>query len=350
MPDYGLECKALKASYPGFRLNIDMAVEKGDFVSLIGPSGCGKSTTLSLISGLLEAESGEVLCNGKNVSSLRPYERRMGFVFQDYALFSNMNVGRNISYSPRLHKVPKAEIEKKVSDLLEVCHLSEKARSSVNELSGGQKQRVALARAIASEPDVLLLDEPLSALDAKLRTALRGEVRSICKRFELTTVYVTHDRQEAFALSDRIFLMRDGSIQASGTAEDLYRKPNSLFAASFTGDGSILDAETSRALVRKGDYDDISLPGSGILFFRPEAVTIYENGQERSSFFSTIEMENAKVLGFEYQGDRYLVSFEYNQRRILAYSGHRIEEGWRSLSVRLVDLLAYDKSSDQEAY
>ena len=231
-----LECRDLKYNYPTFHLDMTFSVEKGEFICVIGPSGSGKSTLLSLIAGIKDPDGGSIILNGRDITSLEIRKRRIGMVFQDFSLFPSMDVARNIQYG--MKDMTREEKDAETDRLLELAGLSGYGTRQVHELSGGEAQRVALVRAIAAKPDVLLLDEPLSALDAPLRRHLRSVIRQIHEATGITMIYVTHDREEAFAIADRIMVMRRGNIEAFDSPEEVYRHPASLFVANFTGDGS----------------------------------------------------------------------------------------------------------------
>jgi putative spermidine/putrescine transport system ATP-binding protein len=223
--------------------NFDLSTERGEFVSFLGPSGCGKTTTLRMIAGFEAPTSGTILLDGRDITRRPPNKRNIGMVFQSYALFPNMTVADNIGFGLRVRKRPKDQIRKRVGDLLELINLPDKGGRYPYQLSGGQQQRIALARALASEPEVLLLDEPLSALDAKIRVALRKEIRSIQRQLGITTVYVTHDQEEALSLSDRVVVMSEGRIEQLGTPSEIYNFPATPFVASFVGTLNLLNAK-----------------------------------------------------------------------------------------------------------
>ena len=223
--------------------SLDMAVRKGEFLALLGPSGCGKTTTLRLIAGFTRPDSGEIFIDGQPVSELGVRQRQVGIVFQSYTLFPNMTAYENIAFGLHVRKLPETEVRTRVFRLLELIGLGEKAEAYPRQLSGGQQQRVALARALAIEPRVLLLDEPLSALDAKVRNNLRFEIKKIQRESGITTIYVTHDQEEALSISDRVAVMRSGQIEQVGTPWEVYSSPSSLFVADFVGVSNFLDVE-----------------------------------------------------------------------------------------------------------
>jgi putative spermidine/putrescine transport system ATP-binding protein len=232
-------------------VDFDLAAERGEFVSFLGPSGCGKTTTLRMIAGFERPTAGSIAIDGADMTNRPPNQRNVGMVFQSYALFPNMNVAGNIGFGLKIRKRPKADIDRRVAELLDLIHLEGRGDRFPWQLSGGQQQRVALARALAIEPTVLLLDEPLSALDAKIRVALRHEIRQIQRQLGITTVYVTHDQEEALELSDRIVVMSEGRIEQIGTPFEIYNFPATSFVASFVGtlnaiDTKIVDAAGGR--------------------------------------------------------------------------------------------------------
>ncbi|WP_427042067.1 ATP-binding cassette domain-containing protein [Fusobacterium sp. SB021] len=242
-----LEIKNVDKFYGKFHAlkNINLNIEKGEFISFLGPSGCGKTTLLRTISGLEELNSGHIFLKGKDISNLHPSKRNFSIVFQSYALFPNMTVWENIAYGLENKKVPKDIIKNKVLEVLEMVGLAGISGKYPNEMSGGQQQRVALARAIALEPDVLLLDEPLSALDAKVREKLRNDIKMLQKKLNLTTIMVTHDQEEALSVSDKIMVMESGKIMQVGTPREIYEKPQSLFVADFIGKINFLNDGSS---------------------------------------------------------------------------------------------------------
>jgi iron(III) transport system ATP-binding protein len=243
-----LELKNLTKRYAGVVSvdAIDLSVEHGEFVCLLGPSGCGKTTTLRMIAGFLEPDAGEIRTDGKVISSTRsvvpPERRNMGMIFQSYAVWPHMTVRQNVGYGLKMKKVPEAEKQRRTDALLKVTKLDVLAERYPSELSGGQQQRVALARALAPEPDILLLDEPLSNLDASLRGDMRFEIRRLHDEFHHTSIYVTHDQVEAMTMADRIVVMNAGRIEQVGTPEEMYERPNSEFVARFIGGSNVVKA------------------------------------------------------------------------------------------------------------
>lgn len=267
-------------------IDLDLVLEEGEFVSLLGPSGCGKTTTLRMIAGFLEPTSGAITLNGKVLATpagtVPPEKRGMSMIFQSYAIWPNMTVAQNVAFGLNLRKLPAAEIKQRVGEILEVVRLNQLADRYPSELSGGQQQRVALARAVVIRPEVLLLDEPLSNLDASLREEMRFEIKRIHDEFRITSVYVTHDQGEAMVTSDRIAVMNHGKIEQVASPFELYNRPRTKFVASFIGRTNFLEARPSGERL---EFDGFSLPAdccetpppqSGVVFsMRPQAFTLH---------------------------------------------------------------------------
>ena len=271
--------------------NVSLDIKPGSFVTLLGPSGCGKTTTLRMIAGFESPDKGEIYLGDEAINELTPNKRDTAMVFQSYALLPHYNVFDNIAYGLKLRKLPKAEIKEKVMNMLDLVELSGMEERMTNQLSGGQQQRVALARALVMQPGVLLFDEPLSNLDAKLRVTMRTEIRKIQQRLGITAIYVTHDQSEAMSLSDEIILMHKGKIAQKGTPQDIYYRPQSEFVADFIGEVNFLDGEAKAVegeTVRvKVDGAEIEAGGNaGIkpgdtckIVLRPESVTLADEGK-----------------------------------------------------------------------
>lgn len=243
MAEVSLELKEIKKSFTEGEAvldNISLEISKGEFITLLGSSGCGKTTTLRIIAGLEQPDAGSVWLDGREVTGLEPNQRDVNTVFQNYALFPHMNVAENIGYGLKLKKVPKSEIRKKVSQMLELVQLEGYEKRKPSELSGGQKQRVAIARALVNNPKVLLLDEPLGALDLQLRRAMQIELKHLQKKLGITFIYITHDQEEAINMSDRIAVMKDGCIEQIGTPDEIYNHPKTSYVATFVGNANIL--------------------------------------------------------------------------------------------------------------
>jgi putative spermidine/putrescine transport system ATP-binding protein len=269
--------------------DFNLTADRGEFVSFLGPSGCGKTTTLRMIAGFEHPTSGSIVVDGREITRQPPNRRNVGMVFQSYALFPNMTVADNIGFGLKVRKRPSPQIMQRVEELLSLIHLEGRGSRYPYQLSGGQQQRVALARALALEPQVLLLDEPLSALDAKIRVALRKEIRTIQRQLGITTVYVTHDQEEALSLSDRVVVMSEGRIEQIGTPAEIYNFPATPFVASFVGTLNLLVARVVEAgtgrLSIAGQEVQASKPiteaGAGAaltLALRPESIELGEAG------------------------------------------------------------------------
>ncbi|MDR0720156.1 MAG: ABC transporter ATP-binding protein [Treponema sp.] len=251
---------------------ITLSVEKGELVTLLGPSGCGKSTLLRCLAGLEPVTGGRIFLDNYDITNLSPKQREIGMVFQQYSLFPNMTVEQNVGFGLRIKKMERKVIRKKVQSMLEMVGLSEKIRRYPNQLSGGQQQRVALARALVMEPKVLLLDEPMSAIDALLRRSLQMEIRRIQRSLKITTIFVTHDQDEAMVMSDRIHLFNMGGIEQSGLPAELYTRPRSMFTASFIGHNNIIKAADFNAVSgQRFEGEHIAL--------RPEVISIGVSGK-----------------------------------------------------------------------
>ena len=290
--------------------DVALEIEPGSFVTLLGPSGCGKTTTLRMIAGFESPDEGEIYLGGEAINSLTPNKRDTAMVFQSYALFPHYNVFDNVAYGLRLRKVPKEEIKERVTNILKLVELSDMEQRMTNQLSGGQQQRVALARALVVEPGVLLFDEPLSNLDAKLRVQMRTEIRRIQQALGITAIYVTHDQSEAMAISDNIILMKGGVIAQMGSPTEIYYHPNSEFVADFIGECNFLPCEVKgreggeviaevygHAVRVLSDKDAI---GNAEIVLRPEAIEIADQGQlpckvELSCFMGSYQNYHVRV-------------------------------------------------------
>jgi putative spermidine/putrescine transport system ATP-binding protein len=293
---------------------LSLDVEKGEFVSLLGGSGCGKTTTLRMIAGFETQSSGTIRIDGEELSAVPPNKRNLGMVFQNYALFPNMTVGKNIAFGLDIAGKKGSEVASRVDEMLDLINMGEFAQRYPHQLSGGQQQRVALARALAIAPRALLLDEPLSALDAKIRVKLRDEIRKIQRRLGITTIYVTHDQEEALSISDRVAVMRDGLIEQIGAPFEIYNRPATAYVASFIGTLNVLtaklvDPETGSIMVEGQTISaGRKLEGRAgeelCLSLRPEALSLDGAGTEASGVrasgvpnFLEGELVNIKLLG-----------------------------------------------------
>ena len=306
--------------------NINFEIEKGKFYTLLGPSGCGKTTILRIIAGFTDVSNGKVTLNGEDVTKLPPNKRKVNTVFQDYALFPHMNVFENIAFGLRLKKTPENTIKEKVAEALKMVQLSGYENREISQMSGGQQQRVAIARALVNEPEVLLLDEPLSALDLKLRTDMQYELRELQQRLGITFIFVTHDQEEALAMSDEIFVMSKGEIVQSGTPVDIYDEPINRFVADFIGESNIVDG------VMKEDYlvefvgKEFECADAGMrpnekveIVIRPEDLTLtsIENGK------LTVEVDTQLFRGVHYE----IICYDENGNEWMIHSTRKAEVG-----------------------
>jgi iron(III) transport system ATP-binding protein len=306
-----------------------LQIQKGELVTLLGPSGCGKTTTLRMIAGFEFPTSGRIFLDGQEINALPPNKRDMSMVFQSYAIFPHLNIFENVAYGLNVQRVSRAEIERRVGEVMKLVELTGYEKRAPNQLSGGQQQRVALARALVMEPKVLLMDEPLSNLDAKLRESMRTEIRRIQRSLGITSVYVTHDQIEAMTLSDRVVVMNQGLIEQVGTPQEIYRHPNSRFVADFIGRANFIEATVTSS--RPGELvvdtlgqslcltgiQDVYGPGSRVtLIARPEMIQINPDGGGLNGV-----VRQAAYLGniVDYQvdiGGKLVTVFETNPRYI----------------------------------
>ena len=306
--------------------NINFEIEKGKFYTLLGPSGCGKTTILRIIAGFTDVSNGKVTLNGADVTNLPPNKRKVNTVFQDYALFPHMNVFENIAFGLSLKKTPENIIKEKVADALKMVQLSGYENREISQMSGGQQQRVAIARALVNEPEVLLLDEPLSALDLKLRTDMQYELRELQQRLGITFIFVTHDQEEALAMSDEIFVMSKGEIIQSGTPVDIYDEPINRFVADFIGESNIVDG------VMKEDYlvefvgKEFECADAGMrpnekveIVIRPEdlSLTSIDKGK------LTVEVDTQLFRGVHYE----IICYDENGNEWMIHSTRKAEVG-----------------------
>lgn len=268
--------------------NMNLDIEKGEFLTLLGPSGCGKTTTLRMIAGFEDATSGVITVEGERVEDKEPYERNVNTVFQSYALFPHMTVYDNIAYGLKVKKVPKAEIRKRVDEMLEMVRLKGFEKRKPAQMSGGQKQRVAIARALINGPKVLLLDEPLGALDLKLRKQMQLELKRLQKKLQITFVYVTHDQEEALTMSDKIAVMKDGVLEQVSSPKELYEHPRTRFVAGFIGESNIFDAMAGKT---SGDILEFQMEvGYGQI-----SVHGYESFEPGEAFHVSVRPENTQI-------------------------------------------------------
>jgi putative spermidine/putrescine transport system ATP-binding protein len=289
-----LELKNVTKSFAGTPAVRDFTldIEKGSLVSFLGPSGCGKTTTLRMIAGFEQLDTGTIQLDGSDITTVPPNRRDIGMVFQAYALFPNMTVRENIAFGLQMKKTSKMEIRKRVEAVLEMVRLQDTARRYPHQLSGGQQQRIALARALAVEPRVLLLDEPLSALDAEVRVVLRGEIRRIQSELAITTVYVTHDQEEALSISDKVVVMNKGLIEQVGTPEEIYRAPMTRFVATFIGTANQFygvvvgkdSVDCTNVKLSVENLKDFSNGQSVVVLVRPENIQVQSEQPKRSNW------------------------------------------------------------------
>jgi len=310
----GVKIKNVSMKFDDFEAlkEININIKKGEFFSILGPSGCGKTTLLKIISGFLEQTGGDVTISNEDMNKVSANKRPTSLIFQNLALFPDMSVKENIAFGLNVKKISKDEIEKKVNELLKMVSLEDYENSSIDDLSGGQKQRVAIVRALAVEPKVLLLDEPLSALDLKLRQHMRKELRALQKLTGITFIYITHDQGEALSMSDKVAVMSKGKVEQISTPQDLYDNPNTPFVASFVGennefDGKVIDIYEKNILV-KTLYGDFKLKGSKDIkvgdnvkvFIRPERFSLINKGnksnKQRDNFMS-LELQTTSFEG-----------------------------------------------------
>jgi ABC-type Fe3+/spermidine/putrescine transport system ATPase subunit len=326
-----LRIRSIEKIYPDFRLELDFEVRQGELLILLGPSGCGKTTTLRLIAGFIDPDSGALDMDGRRIDTLPAHRRRIGIVFQDYALFPHLNVWDNIGFGLRMHGWGPGDARQRIEELLGLVSLEGYAKRKVTHLSGGEQQRVALARALAPQPQLLLLDEPLSALDAKLRKSLRIEIRRIQRELGVTTLYVTHDQEEALVLGDRIAVMREGHIEQIDTPERIYNRPHNLFVGTFLGQanflpGRLVERNADKVIVEtavgplsavdpaqprpdqaQGARARLRIGREVVVFFRPEHCSLDSRPSGRTGSSNRI---NGRVARKEYLGSHQLVEVE----------------------------------------
>ncbi len=328
----------IKVSYGSNTIieGLNLNIEKGELVSLLGPSGCGKTTTLRVIGGFISPDKGAFNFDGKDYTNVDVHKRNFGFVFQSYALFPHLSVEDNVAFGLKMRKTPQDEIRKLVTEILEVVDLAEYAKRYPKELSGGQRQRVALARALVIKPDLLLLDEPLSNLDAKLRVKMRVGIRKLQQEFKITTVYVTHDQEECFSISDKVAVMNKGEIEHLDTPQNIYDNPKTEFVANFVGfenfielsleskNGSeqVLKSSTGGQFVVESDrsFDKSSIKGAT----RPEDIEILDENYKNAQNTINGKIGISTFLG---QGYQYIVETELGDFVVNDRSNERYENG-----------------------
>jgi spermidine/putrescine transport system ATP-binding protein len=365
MKDIILEVNGIEKSFSETKVlnGISLTIEKGEFITLLGPSGCGKTTTLRIISGLEEPDKGTVRLNGIDVTKEEPNKRNVNTVFQNYALFPHMNVESNIGYSLKLKKMNKEKLKEKVKEALELVQLEGFEKRMPNELSGGQKQRVAIARAIVNNPAVLLLDEPLGALDLQLRRQMQIELKNLQKRLGITFIYITHDQEEAINMSDRIVVMKDGSFEQVGTPHEVYDTPKTSYVARFVGtaniiEGVVIEIEEEEVIVQT-ESGRVSVHKPNYPFTINEKVTIAvrsENIELSQKLDGTLHNKEEDTYGLEgaimeksFAGGLLRITVILNDGTEITASRHGIDSllsvgdkvsvSWNSKSSVFVDLM-----------
>jgi putative spermidine/putrescine transport system ATP-binding protein len=334
---------------------IDLTVAKGEFVTLLGPSGSGKTTLLNLIAGMVAPTAGRIFIDGKDATDLRPSRRGLGMVFQNYALMPHMTVFENIAFPLRVRKLPRAEIKRKVAEVLEMVQLPQVADRKPRELSGGQQQRISLARCIVYNPAIILMDEPLGALDKKLREDMQLEIKRLHRELGITMLYVTHDQEEALTMSDRIVLLTGGRVAQAGTPDELYHRPISTFVANFLGHSNLLEGRVEApgppVRVRTSDAREfLAQPGTEVqpgqrvnVMVRPENVVIAAASDATDEMENTIEgtVNESLILGgvirhyVAIPDGRIFVSVELNRPGLRVFDkGSKVRLGWRAIDMR----------------
>lgn len=305
--------------------NFNLEIRKNEFLTLLGPSGCGKTTTLKIIAGFEFADEGQVMFEGKEISDVPPYERSVNTVFQKYALFPHMDVYENIAFGLKIKKVEKSVIDQKVKDMLKLVALSGFEKRKVESLSGGQQQRIAIARALVNEPKVLLLDEPLGALDLKLRQEMQIELKRIQQKLGITFIFVTHDQEEALTMSDTIIVMNKGKIQQMGTPEDIYNEPENAFVAKFIGESNVIDGVM---------LDDYRVKFSGVEFEcvdkgfeKNEDIEVVVRPEDIKMVKPEEGMLKGKVISSVFKGVHYEMELDENGRTWLIQNTKNAEIG-----------------------
>ena len=303
-----IEVKDVKVSYGSFQAvkGVSFTVQDGEFFTLLGPSGCGKTTTLRSIAGFEKVSAGKIVLNGRDIAPLAPEERDIGFVFQNYALFPSMTVHDNIAFGLKIRHVKKPEAEERIREMAEMIGITEHLNKKISQISGGQQQRVAIARALITRPCLLLMDEPLSNLDAKLRVSMRGEIKRLQKELGIVAIYVTHDQEEAMAISDRIAVFNNGLIEQTGTPQEIYQNPRTEFTAKFVGD------------INEIDRPDLINRLSGIklesrVYVRPEKVHLRAAEDEVPAGAVSFP---AKIVGREFLGAATKITLDVSGMRM----------------------------------
>ncbi len=331
-----VDLKDICVSYDG-KTNVleglNLQIKEGELVSLLGPSGCGKTTTLRVVAGYIDTKSGEFLVDGQNYTKVPVHKRNFGIVFQSYALFPHLTVKENVAFGLKMRKMDKATIDKKVAEMLEICGLSEYKDRLPKQMSGGQRQRVALARALVIEPKLLLLDEPLSNLDAKLRIQMRVEIKRLQKKLGITTIFVTHDQEECFSISDRVAVMNGGVIEQYDTPENIYAHPNTEFVARFIGFENFISVhKQADGTYKAQDYTfktETTGKDEAKITIRPDDIEIIDEPSSLNGVSGTIQVRT--FLGKSYQ---YEVSTPIGNL-IVNGDGNKVYETGQDLNLRL---------------
>jgi putative spermidine/putrescine transport system ATP-binding protein len=334
-----LSIRGLTKRYAGFTAvdGLDLDVPKGDLVAFLGPSGCGKTTSLRMIAGLVPATSGHIVVGGQDLTTVETHRRDMGLVFQSYALFPHMSIARNVAFGLEMRKVPKDEIARRVKEAIALVHLTGKEEHRPAQLSGGQQQRVALARALVIRPSILLLDEPLSNLDAKLRDEMRNEIRDIQRRLGITAIFVTHDQGEALTMCDKVAVMNQGRLEQLGTPVDLYERPASAFVASFVGRTNRLKATAKDGAA---EFAGRRIParghtGPGGVMYPPHRVALAATGGEGFSGTIARAIFSGDILQYDVEVAGQVVSVELATRggETVLEPGTPVTLSWRPQDV-----------------
>ena len=350
-----LELEAVSKRYGDFYAarDVTLDVSEGELLVLLGPSGCGKTTTLRMIAGFVEPTAGAIRIGGEDVTWMPPWRRNTGLVFQNYALFPHLTVAKNLAFGLEMRKMDKSQIDRKVRDALSLVRLDHLSDRLPRQLSGGQQQRVALARALVFEPDVLLLDEPLSNLDAKLRNEVRIEIRNLQQRLGITTVMVTHDQEEALTMADRLVVMSEGRVRQVGSQQDLYERPSDRFVAGFVGRSSFIRGRMHGDVLTSAGGLEIrcgrSLDGDAVVALRPERVRVGAGASEAdNSFAGTVEfvsyMGGLIDIHVRLSDEDIVVAQVANHGGApLPKTGERVEVGWSA------NAMVYPAGPDDEA-
>ena len=322
-----IELRNLCKQYDDLKVldNLSLDIKKNEFLTLLGPSGCGKTTTLKIIAGFEYADEGKVLFEGKDINEIPPYQRPVNTVFQKYALFPHMNVYENIAFGLKIKKLPKDEIDKKVREMLKLVALEGKEKRSVDSLSGGQQQRIAIARALVNEPKVLLLDEPLGALDLKLRQEMQLELKRMQQKLGITFIFVTHDQEEALSMSDTIIVMNKGQIQQMGTPEDIYNEPKNSFVARFIGESNIFDGVMLEDY--KAEFCNVKFDCVDKGFSKNESIEVVIRPEDIKMVSPNEGMLKGTVTSTVFKGVHYEIELEENGRKWILHNTKTAEVG-----------------------